>query len=337
MINLGEGAELTKEQIERLKQEVIDGFIKEANQPFKVSVVGQTGVGKSSLLNALFDTNLKTDPVSPCTMEIERVIVKGKSGTELWFYDLPGIGESEEADGKYLEQYKQKLIESDVVLWAIHADSRSVSFDCDALRQILTSFDREHQAQLISKITFVLTKADTLSPPPWILAKMDDCGMFAPSKFTRGILQRKASYYQETFLRPYGNLIISHTYNEENFKIDDPRFSSDQYTIFYQGFLDTEELKRLKDRYPKYQNVFERLYDNYQVIPCSSLFRFNLNKLMLVIVNKLGREAIARFNNFIDENVLDRVPLSKAKEYCNLVVFDPKRNKKLFDLTETKF
>jgi predicted GTPase len=334
-----ESSRLTQEQIERIKQEVVNRLKPAANEPFKVSIMGQTGVGKSSLLNALFNTNLKTDPVRPSTKKIERVIVKGKSEHELWFYDLPGIGESQKDDEKYLQQYVQQLIESDVVLWAIHADSRSVAFDLDALRQILNSFDRERQAMLMSKLTFVLTKADTLSPPPWILAKMDDYGVFAPGKTTRNILEEKASYYQEVFLHPYGNLIVSHTYNDCDFKVNDPRLSSDKYSVFYQGFLDSETLTRLKSPYAQdhpYTAVFDRLYDNYQVIPCSSLFRFNLTQLMLVIVNKLGRETISRFNNFVDDDALNKVSFSKAKEYCNLVVFDPKKNKKLFDLTEAK-
>jgi ABC-type uncharacterized transport system ATPase component len=60
----------------------------------KVSIMGQTGVGKSSLLNALCITQLGTDRIRPCTKEIERVVTRGLSNHELWFYDLPGIGEA---------------------------------------------------------------------------------------------------------------------------------------------------------------------------------------------------------------------------------------------------
>lgn len=327
---------LSQEQIERLKKEAIASFVKAANAPFIVAVIGQTGVGKSSLINALFNTDLKTDAVKPCTMIVEKVVVKGNQGGELWFYDLPGIGESESADARYLEDYKQKLIEADVVLWCLHCDNRSVTFDVTALSKILASFSPEKQAQLMSKITFVLTKADTLSHPAWMLAKMDNTwGMFAPSKVTREILEKKAEYYQETFLFPYRNGIVSRTYKEGDFKIDDSRFSWDTYSIVFQGFMDGETLSELKAKYPHYQQVFQRLYQNYQVIPCSSSFRFNLNKLMLVIVNKMGKEAIARFNNFLNDQ-LDKLPFAKAKEYCNLIVIDPNKNRKLFDLTETR-
>jgi len=328
---------LSKEQIERLKKEAIASFVKAANAPFITAVIGQTGVGKSSLINALFNTDLKTDPVKPCTMTVDKVVVKGNKGGELWFYDLPGIGESESADARYLEEYKQKLFEADVVLWCLHCDNRSVTFDVAALNKILASFSPEQQGQLMSKITFVLTKADTLSHPAWLLAKLDKSwGLFTPSKLTRQILEKKADYYQETFLRPYSQGLVSRTYNDGQFKIDDPRFSWDSYSVVFQGFMDGAICSELKAKYPHHQEVFQRLYQNYQVIPCSSSFRFNLNKLMLVIVNKMGKEAIARFNNFLSDDRLDKLPFAKAKEYCNLVIIDPNNRRKLFDLTETR-
>ncbi|MTJ55885.1 hypothetical protein FJR38_26100 [Anabaena sp. UHCC 0253] len=328
---------LSQEQIERLKQEAIQGFMKAANAPFIVAVIGQTGVGKSSLINALFGTDLKTDAVKPCTMAVEKVVVKGNKGGEMWFYDLPGIGESVSADARYIEDYKQKLLEADVVLWCLHCDNRSVTFDVTALQKILSSFSAEKQAQLMSKITFVLTKADTLVNPPWILAKMDKWGMFAPSKTTREILDKKAAYYQETFLLPYSNGLVSRTYNDGNFKIDDTRFSWDTYSVVFQGFMDSSTLNQLQAKYPQFQGVFKRIYQNYQVIPISSNLRFSLNQLMVVIVNKMGKEAIAKFNNFMNDDQLDKLPFAKAREFSNLIVVDPNRNRKLFDLTEMRF
>ncbi|MBI4851747.1 MAG: 50S ribosome-binding GTPase [Acidobacteria bacterium] len=322
------------------KQKLIDAvkqkFIQEKEKPLTVSVMGQTGVGKSSLLNALFGTNLKTDDVRPCTKEIERVIFKGKDKTELWFYDMPGIGESSQTDPKYVEEYRKHLNDSDVVLWALHADSRSVAFDLESLRKILGE-NKEDQAKLISKITFILTKADLLTPSPWVLAKNDDYGIFATYNKTTELLVKKATYFQEMFVLPYADKIISQTYNDTGVELDEFPLFSDKHTIFYKGLLDDQNLRVLKNRFPALAAAFDRLHDNYQVIPCSSLFRFNLSQLLLVIINRLGQNAISRFSSFVSDELANRVLMSEAKKYCNIVVFDTVQQKLLFDMNKQNF
>lgn len=307
---------------------------KERFAPLVVSIMGQTGVGKSSLLNALFKTQLKTDPIRPCTKEIERVVVKGKSGHELWFYDLPGIGESDKADTKYLSTYKQMLADSDIVLWAIHADNRSVTFDLDALGRLFESEDKSYQIQLMSRLTFVLTKVDLITPSPWVLAKLGDDGVFVPSKDTEDILRQKEQYYQETFILPYKDFIVSETYYDGKFDITIPALSYDKDAVYYKGFLDKGTVNALKKRFPQHAPVFDRLYDNYRVISCSSLFRFNLDLLMKVIINKLGLDAIERFSNFNSSGTMNHLPLAEAKKYRNIVVFDQAKRQLMFDLAK---
>src|SRR5438128_12053669 len=78
---------------------------KEQYTPLKVSIMGQTGVGKSSLINALFNAHLKINPVRPTTKDIAAINVPVKNapqGTDLIFFDLPGIGESEQTDADYI-------------------------------------------------------------------------------------------------------------------------------------------------------------------------------------------------------------------------------------------
>lgn len=317
----------------RLVTEVLSQVQKQASKPLTVSIMGQTGVGKSSLLNALFDTSLPTSDDKPCTKDITSVPIGGIFKDRLLFYDLPGIGETEEADERYLEQYRQMLLDSDVVIWAIHADNRSISFDLQALGKILEPFDEAKKGTLMSKISLVLTKADVIGSDPWTLVKLGNEGMFGPHKRTKDLLARKSVYYQDHFIKPYGHLITSETHNDSNFAINEPPFSSNQYMVRYRGFMDGEALSKLKLQYPQHTAIFDRLYHNYQVIYCSAYFKYNLGRLMLVVINKLGREAIDRFSGFVKQRSLNRLPFNQARQYYNMVIVD-RDGRKLFDLTD---
>lgn len=318
-------------------KEIIDEIQKrikeETEKPLKVSIMGQTGVGKSSLLNALFGTALKTDAVKPCTKEIEKVIVKGEENSELWFYDLPGIGESIDADSGYIKKYVEMIVESDVVLWAMHTDNRSTAFDVAALWGLIETFSEEDRYKIMSKITFVLTKADVLAQPSWILGKINNqIADFTPSVEVNQILEFKKEFYQETFITPYLKYIVSETYNDCDFKISDDDFVVNKNLVKYNGYLSSEKLNNLIGRYPNYETVFHRLYRNYEVVACSSQFRYNLNQLMVVITNKLGENAIRRFKKFTESSNLSTVKISEAKKCCNLIVFDTMSGKTIFNL-----
>ena len=307
---------------------------KEKQKPLIVAVMGQTGVGKTSLVNALFGTTLQTDAVRPCTTEVQLVVNKGIKGGELWFYDLPGFGEIGK-DADYLFVYKDKLVEADIVLWAIHADTRSISFDKESLDILLKSFNPTEYATILGKITIVLTKADLIIPSPWILTitDKDDC-IFVPTKKTTELLQQKAQYFWESFFTPYKNLIGSQAPYEGHFSVSFPGFSSNEHYVFYQGMIDQILRDYLSTQYPQYTEIFERLYNHHSVITCSSHFRYNLDLLMLAIIDKIGDGVSFRLGNFLQADQLNRLALSEAQHFCNLIVFNQKQKKIIFDLSK---
>ena len=58
--------------------------------------LGQTGYGKSSLINALFGTHFNTDPLISCKKElysVTTIIGTGDNSKLITVYDTPGIGE----------------------------------------------------------------------------------------------------------------------------------------------------------------------------------------------------------------------------------------------------
>lgn len=331
---ISEVAQLSTDQ-----REIISRAIRtELDKPLTVAIMGQTGVGKSSLINTLFGTNLQVGDIRPTTKIPEAVEVRGSSGHPLTFWDMPGIGESERTDQEYLSLYSEKLIECDIVLWAIHIDTRSTVFDASALRAIVSNSPSDERRALIAKISFILTKADLVVPPPWIYIRNGDTGKFEPSPEIRERITEKAKYYQEALVRPYGALNSAETYNHNNFSIDDPKFRYDDYTVKYDGFMSEEECARYTSEHPQFAAVFERLCGNHRITPCSSLFRYNLVRLMVSIVNKLGASAIGRFQRLIgDTSTLDSVPVNIMRKYGNLIVWDERKNRITFDLDDLEF
>jgi len=309
------------------------------NKPFIVSIMGQTGVGKTSLLNALFNTKLKVDAVRPTTKVMQRVEVKSMKGHTIVFCDMPGIGESVHADSVYLTGYRQQLLESDVVLWAIHADNRSTAFDVQAIECLLEGMEPQQRSALMSKMTFVLTKADLLMQSPWVAGCMDGHATFVAENETKHVLEQKAVYYQELYIHPFGADIVARTYHDGTFTLDDPSITSSEYGVYYHGLLTEDKRDALKSQYPEYDQIFDHLYDCFRVIPCSALFKYNLPELMLVITSKLGREVFESFKQVVnigrqsvDIALLDCVSLEQMLKMSNFSILDVQSGDKVFDL-----
>ncbi len=102
-----------------------------------VIFIGQTGYGKSSLLNALLGALIfETSDYEACTKVLQLADYflhlknsEDKTAYILSFVDLPGIGESDKADNQYLQWYQSYIAEAAVVVYLLRADKRDHTQD----------------------------------------------------------------------------------------------------------------------------------------------------------------------------------------------------------------
>lgn len=147
-------AEKTKEQIfskmeqsgitipPALKQSIEREVNKITNYTPKVGVFGKTGVGKSSLCNALFGQDIcSIGDVQACTRDTQEVLLTiGDSGTGIKLIDVPGVGESNKRDDEYDELYKNLLPELDLIFWVFKGDDRANASDEDFYNRLISPY-----------------------------------------------------------------------------------------------------------------------------------------------------------------------------------------------------
>ena len=125
---------VTKEE----KEEVFGKLDAEiTGRPFKVAIIGQSGVGKSSTLNAVFGLNLPVSDIKEGTTEIIEKVFPMRDGFNLSIYDMPGLLQSRSRDKVYEEMYKEVLPQCDVIVYVIKANTRNIGDDCKILKDVV--------------------------------------------------------------------------------------------------------------------------------------------------------------------------------------------------------
>lgn len=126
----------------------------------RIGVFGKTGVGKSSLCNALFGKDIcPISDVEACTRDTKDVILNLDGGKGIKLIDVPGVGESSQRDVEYGELYAKLLPELDLVLWLIKADDRAMASDETFYKEIV----KPHIDQ-DKPFFFVLNQVDKIEP-----------------------------------------------------------------------------------------------------------------------------------------------------------------------------
>lgn len=148
---------ITRDQMRLLRAEAE----KAAAMPPRVALLGETGVGKSTTINALFNAGRPVSHTEACTQEAHEFRYTGSKG-DIVVVDMPGIGEDTEADKVHLDTYRRVLPTVDVVLWVFKADNRAIANIQRVLKVLVDErvLDPKH-------LVIGLNQVDLLQPGEW--------------------------------------------------------------------------------------------------------------------------------------------------------------------------
>lgn len=147
------------EEIYHMIQDKVDN-----EPPPRFAFIGETGVGKSSTLNSLFNAGLGVSHTEACTQEVRGIEisfdeVEGANGA-LIAYDMPGLGESQLKQREHIQLYERVLKDVDVALWILDAQHRAIASVQHYLETELKAID----PRLLDRMVIALNKIELVYP-----------------------------------------------------------------------------------------------------------------------------------------------------------------------------
>jgi len=150
---------ITEEDKEKLLKEIKKKIKEIRSYTPRVAIFGDTGVGKSSLCNAIFGKEIaKISDVEACTREPQEILIGDKEDGGIVLIDVPGVGEDPQRHQEYMNLYKSLLPKVDLVLWAIKADDRKFATSMEVYEKILKPNLKK------CPVVFVITQIDKIEP-----------------------------------------------------------------------------------------------------------------------------------------------------------------------------
>ncbi|MFC8366567.1 GTPase family protein [Streptomyces sp. NPDC057239] len=148
------------------KRAVLEGYEEALGKegPPRLVLIGQTGVGKSTTVNALFNAGQEVGHSRATTDRAWTIPVQEVSGSKgtLEVVDMPGLGDDIANYRRYLDLYRQVLPTADAIVWVHPAEDRTVQLVQHALADIFGP-----GPELVGRLVFGLNKADEVGPHDW--------------------------------------------------------------------------------------------------------------------------------------------------------------------------
>jgi len=137
-----------------------------ARNPPTIGVIGLSGVGKSSTINAMFGTSRQvsatvrgTSRFSSSTFEVVSHRMEGATlKCAFKVVDAPGLGEDMKLDANYLERYREHLPKCDIALWVLAARNRALALDQQYLERL---------SKVLPRLVIGINQADLVDPLDW--------------------------------------------------------------------------------------------------------------------------------------------------------------------------
>lgn len=104
-------------------------YTQKKQEPIKVAILGQAGVGKTTTVNNLFNANFKTSRTVVGTDKAQYKDFELEDGSIITIIDLPGYGRSVADDKEYQKIYIEELKKADVILLIVQANEKALVDD----------------------------------------------------------------------------------------------------------------------------------------------------------------------------------------------------------------
>lgn len=144
-----------KEEYSRMRDRTLAAY----RDPPRIALIGETGVGKSSTINGLFNSGCEVSHRQACTQHEEEITVKeGK----LRVFDMPGLGEDIDRDTHHMETYRRVLPGCDAALWIVKADARAIVNVQRAIKDLVSAGTLDPRRLVVG-----INQIDLLQPGTW--------------------------------------------------------------------------------------------------------------------------------------------------------------------------